>query len=110
MCVVSSRRDRGSCWKEGARSESFWVGGEKVKRWREGIEKVLLAAIDILYSRGGRVGYYRVSGGGVDAGLGDGREWGCGWAELSKCSSAVHQQQQLKNARTRNEKVFGERV
>jgi len=40
------------------------VGGEKVKRWREGIEKVLLAAIDILYSRGGRVGYYRVSGGG----------------------------------------------
>lgn len=65
MCVVSSRRDRGSCWKEGARSESFWVGGEKVKRWREGIEKVLLAAIDILYSRGGRVGYYRVSGGGL---------------------------------------------
>jgi len=93
------------------RGVSLFGWGEKVKRWREGIEKVLLAAIDILYSRGGRVGYYRVSGGGgVDAGLGDGREWGCGWAELSKCSSAVHQQQQLKNARTRNEKVFGERV
>jgi len=52
------------------RGVSLFGWGEKVKRWREGIEKVLLAAIDILYSRGGRVGYYRVSGGGGGGFLG----------------------------------------
>jgi len=54
-----------------------------------------------------------VKNGDGDGDGGEGRrkvECECGWAELSKCSSAVHQQQQLKNARTRNEKVFGERV
>lgn len=73
---------------------------------REGIEKVLLADMDILYSRkieGGLVIIGFLGGGGglmlVDFGLGDGREWGWGWAELSKCSSAVHQQQQLKKCK-----------
>ncbi len=64
--------------------------------------------MDILYSRkiekgGGLVIIGFLGGGGglmlVDFGLGDGREWGWGWAELSKCSSAVHQQQQLKKCK-----------